>query len=142
MRIVDELVARRHQGTTGGTGYADPDKTQQILLNLLSNAIKFTESGGRVDLECVRDGETILFSVSDSGCGIAPDKLSAVFEPFVQIDRTLKSQHEGTGLGLAISRDLAEQMHGSLTVESEPGKGSTFTLALPASSSKTRRRTA
>jgi signal transduction histidine kinase len=65
-----------------------------------------------------------------------------VFEPFVQIDRTLKSQHEGTGLGLAISQDLAEQMRGALSVESEVGKGSVFTLALPVSPSDTQRRSA
>jgi signal transduction histidine kinase/PAS domain-containing protein len=111
---------------------ADPEKTQQILLNLLSNAIKFTKSGGSVVVECAKDTDLISFAVRDTGCGIAPDKLNAIFEPFVQLDRTLRSPQEGTGLGLAISRDLALQMNGSLTVESEYGKGCTFFLSLPA----------
>jgi signal transduction histidine kinase/PAS domain-containing protein len=135
-------IAHAFSCEDGASFYADVDKTQQILLNLLSNAIKFTERGGRIDLECTRDDDRVLFRVRDTGCGIAPDKLLAVFEPFVQIDRTLKSQHEGTGLGLAISQDLAEQMRGALSVESEVGKGSVFTLALPVSPSDTQRRSA
>jgi signal transduction histidine kinase/PAS domain-containing protein len=115
-----------------GVVHADPEKTQQILLNLLSNAIKFTDRGGSVTVECAEDGDMIEFRVHDTGCGIAADKLTAVFEPFVQLDRTLKSGHEGTGLGLAISRDLAIQMNGSLSVDSELGKGCTFSLLLPA----------
>jgi signal transduction histidine kinase len=74
----------------------------------------------------------VSFAVRDTGCGIAPDKLNATFEPFVMLDRTLKSPHQGTGLGLAISRDLALQMNGSLTVEREVGKGRVFLLSLPA----------
>jgi signal transduction histidine kinase len=135
-------IAYEFSCDTGASFYADADKTEQILLNLLSNAIKFTEPGGRIDLECVRQADSVLFRVRDTGCGIPPDKLGAVFEPFVQIDRTLKSQHEGTGLGLAISQDLAEQMHGGLTVESEVGKGSAFTLTLPAAPSAIQRRSA
>jgi PAS domain S-box-containing protein len=114
---------------------ADPEKTQQILLNLLTNAIKFTEPGGSVAVECVRDTTMVSFAVHDTGCGIAPDKLNAIFEPFVQLDRTLKSPHQGTGLGLAISRDLAILMNGTLTVESQVGKGCTFLLSLPAAES-------
>lgn len=110
---------------------ADAEKTQQILLNLVSNAIKFTESGGRVAIDCQQDTEYVLFSVSDTGRGIASEKQAAIFEPFVQLDRTLRSTHEGVGLGLAISRDLALQMNGKLEVESEVGKGSRFTLFLP-----------
>jgi len=116
----------------GAAVRADPEKTQQILLNLLSNAAKFTEPGGSVTVECSPDTDMVEFTVRDTGCGIAPDKLNAIFEPFVQLDRTLKSAHQGTGLGLAISRDLALQMNGSLTVESEVGKGCVFSLKLPA----------
>jgi PAS domain S-box-containing protein len=119
----------------GAVVRADSEKTQQILLNLLSNAIKFTDSGGSVTVDCTGDSDTVSFEVRDTGRGVPPDKLVAIFEPFVQLERTLKSPHEGTGLGLAISRDLALQMNGSLTVESEVGKGSVFVLSLPAASS-------
>jgi len=113
--------------------FADPEKTQQILLNLISNAIKFTEPGGEVSVDCDGDRRHVRFEVADTGAGIPKDKQNAIFEPFVQLDRTLSSGHEGIGLGLAISRDLARQMDGKLTVKSEPGKGSRFILILPAS---------
>jgi signal transduction histidine kinase len=111
----------------------DPDKIQQILINLLSNAGKFTEPGGRVTVaaRAIGDG-TVALSVADTGIGIANDKQSMIFDPFVQVHRNLKQNIEGTGLGLAISRDLARGMNGDLTVRSIEGKGSTFTLMLPA----------
>ncbi|MFL5577728.1 MAG: ATP-binding protein [Gemmatimonadaceae bacterium] len=110
---------------------ADGDKLAQILLNLLSNAIKFTDRGGRIDLTCAVDGDRVRLVVRDTGIGIPPDKLEAIFEPFVQVRADLTRTAEGTGLGLAISRDLARGMGGDLTAESEPGAGSTFTLTLP-----------
>jgi signal transduction histidine kinase len=113
--------------------WCDADKLRQILLNLLSNALKFTEPGGRVTLCCAAEGEMTVVRVADTGCGIPPDKLEAVFAPFVQLGRSLSSRVEGTGLGLAIGRDLARRMGGDLTVQSEVGAGSTFTLALPRS---------
>jgi signal transduction histidine kinase len=109
---------------------ADASKTQQVLLNLLSNAIKFTDSGS-VRLTCEVVEDVVRIQVTDTGIGIPTDKLDAIFEPFVQVGRTLTSQKEGTGLGLAISRDLARGMHGELTVESRVHDGSTFTLKLP-----------
>jgi PAS domain S-box-containing protein len=109
----------------------DPDKVTQILINLLSNAIKFTPSGGHIGLECDETDTMIRITVVDDGAGIPADKVDAIFEPFVQVNRDYSSLHEGTGLGLAISRDLARRMGGDLTVESELGKGSRFTLALP-----------
>jgi PAS domain S-box-containing protein len=112
---------------------ADRDKVQQIVLNLLSNAVKFTDSGGRVALECAHDSEQhVLVRVSDTGRGIAPDQLDRIFQPFVQIDAKLTRAESGTGLGLAISKDLARGMGGDLLVESTPGQGSMFILALPA----------
>jgi hypothetical protein len=115
----------------GCSAHADSTKTEQIVLNLLSNAVKFTPSGGRVSVRCAAHGGRVLIIVRDTGPGIPPDKLNAIFEPFVQLGRTRTSQHEGTGLGLSISRDLARAMHGDVRVESTVGQGSTFTLSLP-----------
>ena len=109
---------------------ADASKLEQILLNLLSNAVKFTQAGGRVTMRCEAVGDRVLAYVQDTGPGIAPDRLALIFEPFVQLDRSFDNPREGTGLGLAISRDLARGMQGDLTVESEVGVGSTFTVAL------------
>ncbi len=113
---------------------ADRDKLQQVTLNLLSNAIKFTPEGGSITLACHEDGEWACVEVSDTGVGIAADRLESVFDPFVQVDRALNRPHEGIGLGLAISRDLAHGMGGTLTVRSTPGEGSVFTLRLRRSS--------
>ncbi|MDQ2766520.1 MAG: PAS domain-containing sensor histidine kinase [Gemmatimonadota bacterium] len=114
--------------------YSDRIKTEQVVLNLLSNAVKFTANDGRVRVRCTVDGDHIAVSVEDTGPGIPSDKVSAIFEPFVQLGRSRTSQHEGTGLGLAISRDLARALNGDVTVESTVGKGSTFTLTLPRAS--------
>jgi len=121
--------------------YTDPDRLTQIILNLLSNAIKFTESGGRVTMECVvaHDGEMtvgpwdrLIIRVSDTGRGIPADKLALVFEPFVQLDRHLVHEsQQGVGLGLSISRDLVQHLGGELAVESVEGVGTTFSLAMP-----------
>ena len=113
------------------TARADPDKLRQIILNLLSNAIKFTESGGSVELECQRSSDRALITVRDTGCGIPPDQVERIFEPFVQVDAGLTRTQSGVGLGLAISRDLARGMGGDLTATSEVGVGSVFTLTLP-----------
>ena len=109
----------------------DRAKVDQILLNLLSNAIKFTGTKGSVKVACRMSEDTASIVVTDTGTGIPPDKLEAIFEPFVQLGRSLSSAHEGTGLGLAISRELARAMNGNLTVSSTLGSGSTFTLSLP-----------
>jgi len=111
---------------------ADPAKVEQILLNLLSNAVKFTEPGGMVRLSCSGVADRVALAVRDTGSGIPADQLEEIFEPFVQVGRTLTSMREGTGLGLAISRDLARAMQGDITVASTVGEGSTFTLSLPA----------
>jgi PAS domain S-box-containing protein len=113
---------------------ADGDKVQQVLINLLSNALKFTPAGGRVSVRAEADperGDAVRVQVRDSGIGIPPEKLAAVFEPFVQVDTGRTRRSEGSGLGLAISRDLARGMGGDLRVESTLGQGSTFTLTLP-----------
>lgn len=111
---------------------ADRAKTDQILINLLSNAVKFTPSGGQVTLSCAIAGiDEVEVTVRDTGGGIPADQQARIFEPFVQVGRTLTEMREGAGLGLAISRDLARAMGGDLTVESTEGAGSTFTLHLP-----------
>jgi CheY-like chemotaxis protein len=103
----------------------------QVLLNLLSNAIKYNRPGGTVDITCERSAGTVSLSITDSGIGISPSNLAKLFTPFER----LGAEHtpiEGTGVGLALSRLLSQQMGGSLTVSSEVGAGTTFTLELPA----------
>jgi PAS domain S-box-containing protein len=110
---------------------ADRPRVEQILLNLLTNAVKFTNDNGHITVSYRASDDRARLSVEDDGVGIPADKIEAIFDPFVQVGRTLTSTHEGTGLGLAISRDLARAMGGDLTAESTVGKGSTFTLTLP-----------
>ncbi|HKP14739.1 MAG TPA: PAS domain-containing protein [Gemmatimonadaceae bacterium] len=113
---------------------ADGDKLQQVLINLLSNAVKFTPPGGQVMVELLPEADEHGMTglrVTDTGIGIPQSKLEAIFEPFVQVDRSLNKPGEGTGLGLAISRVLARGMGGDLTASSKVGVGTTFTLRLP-----------
>jgi PAS domain S-box-containing protein len=111
----------------------DEDRLQQIMLNLVGNAAKFTPPGGTIGIFCGSAGGSIEIAVRDTGRGIASDKLDAIFDPFVQLDRgTAGRGDRGVGLGLAISRELARAMGGDLTVESKLGQGSTFTVSLPA----------
>ncbi|HEY5061102.1 MAG TPA: PAS domain-containing sensor histidine kinase, partial [Gemmatimonadaceae bacterium] len=113
--------------------WADRAKMEQVLLNLLSNAVKFTPHGGRVMLSCERtDAAAVAVTVRDTGTGIPAAQLERIFEPFVQVGRSLTETREGAGLGLAISRDLARAMDGELGVVSSAGEGSAFTLVLPA----------
>ncbi|MFE0536897.1 HAMP domain-containing protein [Streptomyces nigra] len=117
--------------------YSDEQRLQQILRNLLSNAIKFTASGkvelrvGRVRDPDAESEEIIAFAVTDTGIGIAPEKLPVIFEAFQQADGTTNRKYGGTGLGLSISREIAGLLGGRIVAESEPGRGSTFTLYVP-----------
>jgi len=126
-----QLRLRRGACRPEVTAVADRLKVEQVVLNLLSNAVKFTPEGGSIAVSCGRSEETVTISVRDTGPGIPADKLEVIFDPFVQLGRTLTSRHEGAGLGLAISRDLARAMKGDVRVESVEGKGATFTLSLP-----------
>ena len=108
----------------------DPLRFQQILFNLLSNAVKFTQDG-EIVVAVDWDGAGLSVAVSDTGCGIPPDRMDQVFNSFEQADVGTTRRHGGTGLGLSISRKLAEIMGGTLTVSSTVGQGSTFTLSLP-----------
>src|SRR5688572_22507992 len=134
----EELAGAMYEGDEG--------RVRQILINLLSNAIKFTEPGGRVtvrggiaqqppiDMRLAGDGPWVYLSVEDTGIGIPADRLSAIFDPFVQVDTSHTRPQDGSGLGLTISRRLARLMNGDIGVSSEVGRGSTFTLWLPAAS--------
>jgi signal transduction histidine kinase len=109
---------------------ADERKVKQVLLNLLSNALKFTPEGGRIDVRARLSDGAAEISVADTGVGIAAEDQAAVFEEFRQVG-TASKKTEGTGLGLAISRKFVELHGGRMWVESEVGKGSTFTFTLP-----------
>src|SRR5262249_18063093 len=114
----------------------DPMRLRQILLNLLSNACKFTKEG-EVRLRGCRVGNgggCIELSVCDNGIGMTPEQQAKLFPEFSQADAPTAQRFGGTGLGLAITRKLARMMGGDVTVKSEPGKGSVFTLCLPAGS--------
>jgi CheY-like chemotaxis protein len=111
---------------------ADATKLRQILLNLLGNAAKFTD-GGRIVLAARREGGgRLVFSVRDSGIGMTPEQVQRLFQPFTQADASTTRKYGGTGLGLTISRRFSQLMGGDITVESTPGAGTTFTVALPA----------
>jgi len=103
----------------------------RALRHLVDNAIKFTPAGGRVTIRATRRGGVVDVSVADSGPGIAADDQARIFHPFVQVDSSASREHEGTGLGLAIVARIAEVHQGSVTLQSAPGQGSTFTLHLP-----------
>jgi signal transduction histidine kinase len=111
----------------------DPMRLRQILLNLLSNACKFTKQGEvKLRVKKVVDGRNwIEIAVADTGIGMTPEQQAKLFEEFTQADSSTARQYGGTGLGLAITRKLARMMGGDVTVASEPGKGSVFTLRLP-----------
>ncbi len=117
----------------GATLLADPRRLKQILVNLLSNAVKFTPDGGRVGLHVAAAPEAaqLRLTVWDTGIGITPEQLPYLFKPFVQIDSSLTRQYEGSGLGLALVARLTELHGGTVTVHSEPGRGSQFTVGLP-----------
>jgi PAS domain S-box-containing protein len=125
------LTYARDGGAANVTCLADADKFQQVLTNLVSNAVKFTPSGGEVRLSWEAAPEQVHIRVRDSGPGIPASKHEAIFEPFVQLGGSLTRLTEGAGLGLAISRELSRAMGGDVTVESEVGRGSTFTVSLP-----------
>lgn len=126
-----QLELRMEECPPGIAGMGDLSKTEQILINLVSNAVNFTEEGGRITIGCGFADSGVWIRVRDTGVGISVDKQETIFEPFVQVGRSLTTSHRGTGLGLAISREMARGMAGDLTVESKPGEGSSFTLWLP-----------
>jgi CheY-like chemotaxis protein/anti-sigma regulatory factor (Ser/Thr protein kinase) len=146
--LIDEVAATAQQlmgkndnrliiarGEALGSAYQDLTKLRQSLFNLLSNAAKFTHQGSvtlRVERESRDGGDWLVFAVSDTGIGIAEDKLEHVFKEFSQADSSTTRNYGGTGLGLAISKRFCQILGGDLTLQSVPGEGSTFTIRLPA----------
>jgi PAS domain S-box-containing protein len=114
-----------------GTMVVDRMRLRQVMFNLLSNACKFTKDG-MVELSVERRERTVEVRVRDTGIGISPEQQARLFQPFVQADSSTTREYGGTGLGLVICRRLVEMMGGAVTLESEIGKGATFTVALPA----------
>jgi signal transduction histidine kinase len=112
--------------------YFDPDRLEKVVLNLLFNAIKFSDAGGRVALRWGRSAEGRLrVQVKDTGIGISQSDLPKLFKRFSQVDATTSRRYEGTGIGLALAKEIVELHGGKITVESEPGRGSTFTVTIP-----------
>jgi signal transduction histidine kinase len=111
-----------------GAVVTDPGLLRHVLTNLISNAVDAMPAGGRLTLRAARDGGQLELSVADTGVGMAPEERRRIFEPFY----STKPPGRGTGLGLAICREIAAALNGRIEVESEPGKGSKFTLVVPA----------
>ncbi|MCB0210087.1 MAG: hybrid sensor histidine kinase/response regulator [Anaerolineae bacterium] len=126
-----------------GTMASDPGRVRQIMRNILDNAAKFTRQG-QIMLKAYRatadptdpESEQIIFRVRDTGIGMAPEQMEHIFEAFTQVDMSTRRKYGGTGLGLAITHNLCRLMAGEISVESEPGQGSTFTIQLPTKISK------
>jgi signal transduction histidine kinase len=137
LTLIKERAARNsiglavHVDPRIGEVVADERKVKQVLLNLLSNAVKFTPEGGTITMTAVLNGGMVEISVADTGIGIAPEDQAAVFEEFRQVGTDYARKREGTGLGLALARRLVELHGGTLTLQSELGKGSTFTFTIP-----------
>jgi signal transduction histidine kinase len=110
---------------------ADPEKTKQVLVNLVENAVKYSPEGGRIDVGVARTDGYVRFTVADEGLGIAPEDQEKIFDKFERLDPDLARGVSGTGLGLYICRELVTQMNGRISVRSEQGRGSTFTVELP-----------
>jgi signal transduction histidine kinase len=125
--------AERSDKPTFAPFRADARQLKQILVNLLSNAVKFTPEGGAIGLEVAGNIEegAVHFTVWDNGIGIASENLEHLFQPFVQLDSSIARKYPGTGLGLALVHRLVDLHGGGISVESEPGKGSRFTVSLP-----------
>ena len=114
-----------------GTVLADRDKLEKIVLNLVFNALKFTPAGGRVELRAEKQGEELVLTVADTGMGISEKNLPHVFDRFWQADGSSKRKYQGVGIGLALVKELVEIQGGKVTVQSQEGKGTTFTVTLP-----------
>ncbi|WP_321431200.1 PAS domain S-box protein [uncultured Methanolobus sp.] len=135
--ITDSLAARKNINVNVNVPdgvpaiRADKSKLKQILYNILGNAIKFTDDNGHVSIRVSYSAESVIVSITDTGIGISPEDQIKLFKPFSQIDASISRRYEGTGLGLALVKELIELHGGKIWVESEAGKGSTFSFELP-----------
>jgi signal transduction histidine kinase/ligand-binding sensor domain-containing protein/DNA-binding response OmpR family regulator len=131
------ILVTTHYSSESIFGYFDIDKIEKVLTNLMSNAFKFTPNGGTVDVSVTQTSVTQLeISVADSGIGIPPEHIGKIFDRFYQVDDSQTRGWEGTGIGLALTKELVELHKGEITVASEPGKGSIFTVRLPLDESR------
>jgi signal transduction histidine kinase len=127
-----ELVLNAPQGSQSGPYVAaDPDGLRQVLVNLVENAVKYSPNGGRVELDLQQVDARVRFAVRDRGLGIPESEQERIFEKFFRLDPNLSRGVGGTGLGLYITRELVRRMGGRIHVDSEPGRGSTFSFELP-----------
>ena len=134
LALENRVLLESHFPAEGPVVETDGRMLKQILLNLLNNAVKFTPAGGRVRLEVECGADVIMFRISDTGIGIAAAEMLRIFRPFVQVNQGLTRPYGGTGLGLSLVARLADILGGSIEAESELGRGSLFTLRLPAHS--------
>lgn len=115
--------------------YADEDKIKQVIMNLLSNAIKFTPPGGSIGVRVFKENDMVVFTVSDTGQGIPAEDIPFIFERFYRVDKSRTRSTGGTGIGLSIAKQIVTSHKGTISVQSSPGKGSVFTVRLPAHNS-------
>ncbi len=125
------LQLRLHSLPTLPTIWGDPSRLQQVIDNIVSNAIKFTEKGGEIDISGEEKGDFLLVSVRDTGPGLSQEEQEKVFDMFYQADASTRRSAGGAGLGLAIARGIVNMHGGTISVQSEKGKGATFTFLIP-----------
>jgi two-component system phosphate regulon sensor histidine kinase PhoR len=130
-RLAEKRLVATIETERSGTAWADPQACEQILSNLLDNAIKYTEPGGSLALRIGGDDRRVRVDVADSGMGIPERDLGRIFERFYRVDRARSRSQGGTGLGLAIVKHLVQSLGGEIRVESQLGRGSTFSFTLP-----------
>lgn len=148
MEILRPLADKKSQNLTVSCGFkdqvviGDPGRFSQIMVNIVSNAIKYTDLGGRiqVSLDLLEDGKTYRFTCTDNGIGMTKEYLKHIYEDYSRADNSRTSTTEGTGLGMSVVKGFTDLMHGKLSIQSEPGKGSTFIVEIPFEESSPKQR--